>query len=299
VANRASIHLGLAFSAVHLACLFVFVVGISWFTLALVVVSYMVRGFAVTAVYHRLLAHNAYRASRFATAVGTALATAAAQKGPLWWVAHHRRHHRASDGPDDVHSPRQVGFWRAHCGWQFRPENRATRIEEVTDLAQLPEMRFLDRYHYVAPVGFAVLVFFTGMVVGRVWPSTGTNGPQALVWAFFVTTVALYHVTFSVNSVAHRFGRRRFATRDDSRNNWVVALFALGEGWHNNHHRFAGSARHGFRRAEFDATHALLRLLARVGIVSGLRPVPVHLWIGDVARAPRGAVAAAEGADGS
>jgi stearoyl-CoA desaturase (Delta-9 desaturase) len=275
--NSTRLRLGLPFLLVHVACLGVFVVGWSAIAVSVALILYVVRAFGITAVYHRGLAHRAYRMGRTVRLVGVLVAASAAQRGPLWWVGRHRIHHHLADQPGDPHSPRQVGFWRAHTGWQFARENLATPYDQVPDLAAAPELRFLDRHHYLAPAGLATACFALGAMLARVAPGLGTDGPQMLVWGFAVSTVLLWHVTFSVNSFAHVFGRRPFATRDTSRNNVLVALLAMGEGWHNNHHRYAASARHGFFRFQVDATHALLRVLARLRLVSDLRPVPAAL----------------------
>jgi stearoyl-CoA desaturase (delta-9 desaturase) len=152
--------------------------------------------------------------------------------------------------------------------------NYRTRLELVPDLRVYPELRFLDRFDMLVPVLLAVLVFGTGVLLERYAPALGTNGWQMLVWGFVISTVVLYHATFTVNSLAHAFGRRRYATRDDSRNNVWLALLTFGEGWHNNHHHYPGSARQGFFWWEVDLTWYFLRLLAALGLVRDLRPVP-------------------------
>lgn len=264
--------LGIPFLLVHLACLGVFVVGWSTTALVVAVVSYCLRGFGITAFYHRMLAHRAFRTSRPVQFVGVFAGASAAQMGPLWWVAHHRTHHRLSDKPGDVHSPRD-GFAWSHVLWIFAPSNRPTKTAEVRDLAAYPELRVLDRYPHLAPALFAAAMFALGALLGRYAPRLGTDAWQMLVWGFFVPTAFLYHATFSVNSIAHRVGRRRFDTADDSRNNWLVALVTLGEGWHNNHHRFPRSARQGLGRFEWDPTYLLVRVLAWLRLAHGLRGV--------------------------
>ena len=271
--------MGLPFISVHVACLTVLLVGWSFFAVVVAAGAYVARGFGITAFYHRLFSHHAFRTSRAVQFAGALLASSAAQRGPLWWVGHHRRHHRQSDKPGDLHSPLQRGLTMAHVGWQFESQASPTHVDEVPDLARFPELRFLDRHHYVAPVSLALAMFGTGCLVGRLFRGV-TDGPQLLVWGFLISTVLLYHATFSVNSLAHRFGRRPHATTDGSTNNWFVALVTLGEGWHNNHHRFPGTARHGFRRRQFDPTHLGLRILRRLGLVWDLHPVPARLWLG-------------------
>jgi stearoyl-CoA desaturase (delta-9 desaturase) len=144
----------------------------------------------------------------------------------------------------------------------------------VPDLACYRELRFLDRYHHIVPVGFAVATTALGALLGRSFPALHTGALQFLVWVFVVPTIALYHCTFAVNSVAHLWGTRRFATRDASRNNALVALATLGEGWHNNHHRFPSSARQGLAPLEFDPTWLVIRLFERLGVARDVRRAP-------------------------
>jgi stearoyl-CoA desaturase (Delta-9 desaturase) len=192
------------------------------------------------------------------------LGAMAVQRGPLWWAAHHRHHHRHADNESDSHSPVQHGFWWSHVGWFLNSANFATRIELVPDLAKYPELRFLDRFDVAAPVALAALLFFIG-------------GAQLLIWGFFVSTVVLYHATFTVNSLAHVFGARRYVTADDSRNNWLLALLTFGEGWHNNHHYYPGAARQGFYWWEIDLTYYVLRMLAACGLIWDLKQVPARM----------------------
>ena len=268
------------YAAVHLACLFVFVVGVSWFALAVSVVVYMLRGFGITGFYHRKFSHHAFKTGRVVQFAGAWLGTSAAQGGPLWWVAHHRRHHRVSDQEGDIHSPKVEGFGIAHHGWLTRSAADPTHMDEVADLAVYPELRWLDRNSHLPILATAFGLFFAGIAIGRIFPWSGTNGPQLVIWAFFINTVLLWHVTFAVNSVCHRWGKRHHNTSDDSRNNWVIGILGLGEGWHNNHHRFPGTSRHGFKRTQLDFTHMVLRALARMGLASDLHPVPARLWLG-------------------
>ncbi len=270
----------LPFVLIHLACLFVFVVGFSWFALGVSVLVYMARGFGITGFYHRKFSHHAFKTGRVVQFLGAWLGTSAAQGGPLWWVAHHRRHHRTSDEEGDLHSPVTEGLRVSHYGWLQRASADPTHLDEVQDLAKYPELRWLDRKPWLPILATAVGLFVFGIVIGRLAPWTDTNGPQMLVWAFVLNTVALWHVTFAVNSVCHRWGARHHETSDDSRNNWIIGILALGEGWHNNHHRFPGTSRHGFRRSQVDFTHLILRGMKRLGLAHGLHPVPSRLWLG-------------------
>ena len=265
------------FVAVHLGCLGVFWTGYSTTAVAVAVALYVLRMFAITAFYHRYFSHRAFRTSRAAQFVFAVIGASAVQRGPLWWAAHHRHHHAHADRLEDVHSPVVHGFLWSHFGWFLARENFATRTEPVRDLARYPELRWLDRYDVVVPVALALLLFAAGEWLESAAPRLGTDGWQLLVWGFCISTVVLWHATFTINSLAHRFGRRRYATRDDSRNNALLALITLGEGWHNNHHRYPAAARQGFYWWELDLSWYALRALAALGIVRDLRPVPVAI----------------------
>jgi stearoyl-CoA desaturase (delta-9 desaturase) len=163
-------------------------------------------------------------------------------------------------------------------GWFLTPRNNELRVELIRDWMRFPELFWLDRCAPVIAVLFAGALYALGELLRAFAPELGTTGPQLLVWCFFISTVALYHATYSVNSLAHLFGSRRFATTDDSRNNALVAFLTLGEGWHNNHHFYPASARQGFYRWEFDPTYYMLVALERLGLVWNLRVVPPHVW---------------------
>lgn len=264
----------LPFIGLHLACLGVLWVGVSPFAVGVAIVLYVVRMFAITGFYHRYFSHKAFRTSRPVQFLFGVLGASSVQRGPLWWAAHHRQHHRASDTEADPHSPRHKGFWYSHMGWFLTRGAFRTNLEAVKDLAKFPELRLLDRFDILVPVLLACGLFLLGEWLERAAPQLGTNGPQLLVWGFFISTVVLFHVTVTINSFAHRFGRRRFPTRDDSRNNWFLALLTFGEGWHNNHHHYPGSARQGFRWWEYDFTYYGLKLMSWCRLVWDLKPVP-------------------------
>ena len=264
----------LPFLALHAGVALVLVVGWSPVAVAVAATSYALRMFAITAFYHRYFSHRAFRTSRAMQLVFALLGASAVQRGPLWWAAHHRRHHRHSDQAHDAHSPEVDGLWWSHVGWLLARENYRTRLEEVRDLARFPELRFLDRFDALVPLASMAAFYALGAALSRAAPELGTDGPQMLVWGFVVSTVALYHGTFAINSIAHRFGTRPYATRDQSRNNALLALLTLGEGWHNNHHRWPGAARQGFRWWELDLSWLGLCALAALGIVWDLAPVP-------------------------
>jgi len=265
------------FVGLHLACLSVLWTGWSATALAVAAALYALRMFAITAFYHRYFSHKAFRASRAMQLVFAVLAASAAQRGPLWWASHHRHHHAHADGDADAHSPKQRGFLWAHLGWFLARENFATRHDLVRDLAKFPELRFLDRYDALVPALLALALYGAGEWLAAAHPGLATDGPMLVAWGFCVSTVVLYHATFTVNSLAHSVGRRRYAGRDDSRNNLWLALLTFGEGWHNNHHHFPGSARQGFFWWEIDLTYYGLRLLAAAGLIRDLRPVPAAI----------------------
>lgn len=272
----------LPFAGMHLACLGVIWVGVSPTALWVALALYVVRMFAITGFYHRYFSHRAYRASRAAQFVFGVIGSSAVQRGPLWWAAHHRHHHRHADLEVDLHSPRH-GFWRSHMLWFLTPRGFRTDLSRVPDLAKFPELRWLDRFDTVVPVLLAVSLYAVGAVLEQRAPHLDTNGPQLLIWGFFVSTVVLFHASVTINSLAHSFGRRRFDTRDDSRNNWWLALLTLGEGWHNNHHFYPGSARQGLRWWEVDVTYYGLKLLAMLRVVGDLKSYPAWVTAREVA----------------
>lgn len=265
------------FIAMHLACLCVLWVGFSPVALAVAAALYVVRMFALTGFYHRYFSHRTFRTSRSVQFVFALIGASSVQRGPLWWAAHHRVHHRHTETALDPHSPRVHGFLWSHVGWFLTPRGFRTDLSRVADLAKFPELRILDRYDTLVPVLLAAAVYGLGVLLHHVAPQLGTSGGQMLVWGFFVSTVVLFHATVTINSLAHRFGTRRFDTRDDSRNNLWLALITFGEGWHNNHHFVPGSARQGFRWWEIDLTWYGLRLMSALGLVHGLKPVPA--WV--------------------
>ncbi len=267
----------LPYIALHLAVIAVFWVGWSPVAVAVAVALYALRMLAITGFYHRYFAHRAFKTSRAMQFVFAALGASAVQRGPLWWASHHRRHHAHSDTPRDAHSPHQHGFLWSHTGWFLSRANFAPRFEAVPDLMKFPELRFLDRFDVLMPLVLALGLYLLGAGLAAGAPSLGTSGPQMLVWGFVISTVLLYHATFTVNSLAHTVGRRHYATRDDSRNNLWLALLTFGEGWHNNHHHFPGAARQGFYWWEIDITYYSLRLLAALGLIWDLRQVPPHI----------------------
>jgi len=269
---------GLPFVLLHMACLLVFWVGFSWVALAALLISYTIRMFGITAGFHRYFSHRTFKTSRPFQFMLAWLGTASAQKGPLWWAAHHRHHHKHSDTEKDVHSPVIRSFWWSHVGWILSDRFKATNFEMVKDLKQYPELKLMNKFHLLPPIQFAIGTFVLGTLLNHYFPSLGTSGFQMLVYGFIISTVLLYHGTFTVNSLAHVFGKRRFETNDDSRNNWFISLITLGEGWHNNHHRFPSSERQGFYWWEFDVSHYLLKALSWLRIVWDLRVPPQRVY---------------------
>jgi stearoyl-CoA desaturase (Delta-9 desaturase) len=265
------------FVAMHLACLGVLWVGVSPTAIAIAAALYVVRMFALTGFYHRYFAHRTFRTSRALQFVFACIGASCVQRGPLWWAAHHRNHHQHADTERDPHSPRVHGFLWSHMGWFLTPAGFRTDWKRIPDFARYQELRWLDRYDILVPIALAGALYGLGALLAHYAPGLGTSGGQLLTWGFFVSTVVLFHATVTINSLAHRFGTRRFPTRDDSRNNPWLALLTFGEGWHNNHHFFPGSVRQGFRWWEIDLTYYGLRLMAALGLVYNLKPVPARV----------------------
>jgi stearoyl-CoA desaturase (delta-9 desaturase) len=238
---------------------------------------YALRMFAITAFYHRYFAHRTFRTSRAVQFIFAVIGASSVQRGPLWWAAHHRNHHRHTETAADPHSPTVHGFWWSHMGWFLTAEGFRTDWARIPDLAKYPELRWLDRFDTLIPVALAAALFGLGALLEHVAPGLGTSGGQMLVWGFFISTVVLFHATVTINSLAHRFGRRRFDTGDDSRNNLWLALLTFGEGWHNNHHFFPGTVRQGFYWWEVDITWYGLRAMSALRLVHDLKPVPA--WV--------------------
>ena len=257
--------------AFHLACFGAIYTGVSWTAVIVAAVLYFLRAFGVTAGFHRLLAHSSYSASRPVRFLLTFMGSCATQGGPLWWASHHRRHHRYSEREGDVHSPVQRGFWYAHIGWMWDAVCFAGNYANIKDLHRYPEIRILQKGYVFLILGQAAALFGLGALLNWLNPGLGTSGLQMLVWGFFISTVALWHATFMVNSVCHLWGTRPNPAGDGSRNNFLVALLTLGEGWHNNHHRWAYSARHGLRWWQLDITWLGLLVMKQLRLVRDLR----------------------------
>ena len=266
------------FWGLHVGALYgAIVLGVSWAGAAWCAGMYFARMFLITGVYHRYFSHRTYKTSRWFQFVLALLAQMTAQKGVLWWAGHHRRHHKHSDTALDVHSVQHGGFWWSHMGWLVGRDFEETDEGVVKDFMKYPELRVLERFWFVVPVLVGVAAYVLG-------------GWFGLVWAFAVPQVLSWHGTFTINSLSHIWGSRRYDSGDDSRNNPVLAVITMGEGWHNNHHHYQSSARQGFFWWELDVTYYILCGLELVGLIWDVRGVPAHVR---AAAAP--AIAPAEG----
>ncbi|AHK15098.1 acyl-CoA desaturase [Thalassolituus oleivorans] len=265
------------FIILHLACFGVLVTGVSTTAVVVCLALFWLRLFAITAFYHRYFSHRSYKTSRPAQFIFALLGNMSAQRGPLWWAAHHRAHHQHADTDDDLHSPVKRGFWWSHAGWFTCDASFKTQMHRINDFAKYPELRWLDRYDIFAPMLLLALLFVAGELLAAFAPALETNGLQLIVWGFVISTVILFHSTVTINSLGHIWGKKRFNNKDESRNNAILALLTLGEGWHNNHHRWAVSARQGFYWYEIDITYGILKVMSWMGIVWDLSPVPAHV----------------------
>ncbi len=252
---------GTLFVGLHfLAIAGVVVYGARPFWLVYAAFAYAVMVFGITAGHHRYFSHRAFKTSRAFQLVIALCGAMAGQRGALWWAGHHRHHHRHTDAEGDVHSPVEGGFFWSHVGWILSGEHAVTPIENVKDLAQYPELVWLNRNHVVPPIAFVVI---SGLI----------GGPGLASWSLF-SMMAVYHVIFSTNSITHLWGTRRFETADNSRNNPVVALLTFGEGWHNNHHHYPPSAKVGFYWWEIDISYSILKCLEKLGLVWDINVPP-------------------------
>lgn len=268
----------LPFLFLHLGCLGVIWTGWSWTAVGFAVGLYLVRMFAITAFYHRYFSHKTFSTSRPMQFLFALIGASSAQRGPLWWAYQHRHHHQHSDDAHDAHSPRRRGFWWAHVGWITSARNFPTDYSRVKDLAKFPELVFLNRFDTLLPALLAAALFFLGGFLHSHFPALGVTGGQLLVWGFFISTTLLINATSSINSLAHLIGKKRYETGDDSRNSLLLALITLGEGWHNNHHRYMSSTRQGFYWWEIDISFYLLKILSWTGLIWNLRPVPLDAY---------------------
>jgi stearoyl-CoA desaturase (delta-9 desaturase) len=249
------------FVIVHLVCFAAIWTGVTWQSVVLGIALYWIRIFVIGAGYHRYFSHRAYATGRVFQFILAVVAQSTLQKSVLWWAAKHRHHHLHSDTEDDVHSPRHTGFLYSHMGWIFARRHDTFDMVKVDDFARYPELMWLHRHERWPAYALAVLCF---LIAG--WPG--------LVVGFFWSTCVLFHGTFCINSLAHVRGKKRYVTGDDSRNNWLLAIVTMGEGWHNNHHACQSSVRQGFYWWEYDPTFYLLKLLSFTGLVWDLKMPP-------------------------
>lgn len=242
----------------HLACLaapWTF----SWSGLGVALLLWwLAGGVGICLGYHRLLCHRSFKVSPLLARIIVVLGTLSWQGSPILWVGKHRLHHRHADQPADPHSPRHGLLW-SHMLWVLMRADEDAERAFARDLMRDPFMRWIDRYHYLPQFVLAALLY----VVGEAWLGQGLSW---LVWGVPVRLVFTYHATWLVNSATHRWGYRTYETRDDSRNNWWVALLTFGEGWHNNHHAHQRAAAHGRQWFELDLTYLTIRALARLGL---------------------------------
>ncbi|HZJ56505.1 MAG TPA: fatty acid desaturase [Myxococcaceae bacterium] len=241
-----------------------FFVPFRWGFVALAAALYLARMLALSGGFHRYFAHRSYRTGRGFQFVLAFLGGTCAQRGVLWWAGNHRHHHRHSDAPEDLHSPRQHGFFWSHVGWILSKRHAETRNDLIRDFARFPELRWLDRHHFVPPLVMLGVLLLAG-------------GVPAAIWGAFTSSVLLWHLTFTINSLAHTVGSTRYPTGDDSRNNPLLALLTLGEGWHNNHHHYPASSTFGFFWWEVDLTYWVLRALEAAGLIWDVREIPAEL----------------------
>jgi stearoyl-CoA desaturase (delta-9 desaturase) len=231
--------------------------GFGWTEIWICLALFWIRMFWITAGYHRYFAHRSFKTSRVMQFVFAFMGATACQRGPLWWAGHHRNHHRYSDQPEDIHSPKH-GFWWSHVGWLLTPRFNGTPTHRIKDLAKYPELRWLDRWFLLPPT-------LLGLTVLAVW------GPAALFIGFFLSTAILLQATFLINSMAHIMGSRRYVTNDTSRNSLILALLTCGEGWHNNHHYHQSSVRQGFYWWEIDISYMILKVFQWFGLIWDLK----------------------------
>lgn len=237
-----------------------FMVPLKFSAAILGIALYFIRMFGVTGGYHRYFSHRAFKTSRAFAFTLACIAQSSAQRGAIWWASNHRHHHRYSDKEEDLHSPDQHGLFYAHVGWLWNERSYQER-QNVEDLKRCPELVFLNNYPMLPAIALGVLT----------WLTLGWSG---LVHGFGISTIFLFHGTFTINSLTHVWGSRRYDTSDSSRNNLWLALITLGEGWHNNHHRYMRSARQGFFWWEIDITFYVLWILEKIGLVWELKKVP-------------------------
>lgn len=262
------------FVLLHLGALAALFVGVSPVAIIAALASYFIRMFAITAFYHRYFSHRSFKTNRAMQCLIAIWGNTAMQRGPLWWAANHRHHHQHSDTEEDIHSPGIRGFWWSHIGWITSQKNFPTDYKKVKDLSKFPELVFINKYDQLVPWIYGIFMYLLGYVLETCFPLLGTTALQFFIWTFFVSTVFLLHGTLFINSLAHIWGKKCYATVDDSRNSFLLAFITLGEGWHNNHHRYPHSTRQGFLWWEIDPTYYGLKIMNYLGLIRDFKPVP-------------------------
>ena len=252
--DRINLAKSIPFFLVHLGCFAALYTGARVRDVVVCVALYYFRMWAVTTGYHRYFSHRSFKTSRAFQFFLAFCGTLCSQKGVLWWAALHRHHHRESDQPLDIHSPVQRGFWWSHAGWILCDRYADTRLNGIRDFARFPELRFLNTYWWLPTALLGAALYAAG-------------GWSMFVWGFCISTTLLWHGTFTINSLSHVFGKRRYKTTDTSRNNWLLALITCGEGWHNNHHYHQNTANQGWFWWEVDVSFYVLKALSWLGIV--------------------------------
>jgi len=258
------------FILIHFGALAALWTHFEWYLVWVALILFVIRMFAITGFYHRYFAHKTFKTSRLMQFIFAFIGSTAAQRGPIWWASHHRRHHLNSDKHNDHHSPHTHHFLWSHMGWFLAKKNFLTDRKVVRDLIKFKELVLIDRFDWLPPVLLLLSLFVIGEYLLL---TSGISGLNMVIWGFCVSTILVYHCTFAVNSIAHLWGTQRYNTKEESKNNFFVALLTFGEGWHNNHHHYPGSIRQGFYWWEVDLTYYALRFLSFLGIVYNLRTV--------------------------
>jgi stearoyl-CoA desaturase (delta-9 desaturase) len=245
---------------------------LGWSDLAVFAIMYVITGLGVTVGFHRLFTHRAFKTTKTVRAILAVLGSAAIEGPVISWVADHRKHHAFSDRPGDPHSPHVdhgvgwkgalKGLLHAHMGWLFLHTHRGRRTRYAPDLLADPIVVRIDRTFIVWAIGGLGAAFGLGVAIG----GTVGEGLTALLWGGGVRMLVVHHVTYSINSLCHFFGRQRFRTPDESRNLAWLSFFTFGEAWHNNHHAFPTSFRHGMTRWQFDPSAGVIWLLEKCGL---------------------------------
>ena len=250
--------------AVHFALVAIPFVEFTWWSVLAIFVVTRIVGLGVTVGLHRYFSHHSFKTSRGFQFLLAFAGCTALQKGPLWWAIHHRLHHRHSDRPDDPHSPVVSGFWYGHVGWLFSRDLMNPDPTVVRDLTRYPELVWLDRFWMLPGL----------LLAATAYALLGMNG---LLYGYCLSVVFVFQVTFAVNSIGHLWGPQRDATGEGSRNNMLLGYLAMGDGWHNNHHRAPSSARHGFAWYELDIAYQFIKFLNLVGLAWDVKQPPTSI----------------------